>query len=350
MKRLLPFFLTLLGVTHGFELAQINEPSADRWMYSFNSTPGSRPAGSVFSALPSPNSGVSDRFGQIIMRFPLTSAGIPALLGVTNYRVHRLTLRATVYSNQGFRYDGTADSWQSVATPTTHPDTDLGRPVELFGVGFRNGWTATSFQENSAHGSSAPGQRNAFALGFSQTASARDVSDNVSQGFDPLPWAIGTCNLPAGTSVPEETVMSFTIDLNRPGVRDYVAQAMHAGFIWLSLSSLHPAIQQSGEFADFHLKESSLHTLLGGFAPQLELEYEIPNPSPQLTRNPQSQLTTLQWQALPSYRYQIQHSADLRPGTWVTKHTVSPTAVQVLQWQETQTSSRAFYRILRTKL
>jgi hypothetical protein len=350
MKRLVFLCLYAIGSIRAQQLVEIDEPSADRWMYSFNSTPGSRPAGSVFSALPSSNSGVSDRFGQIIIRFSLAKAGIPTQLGAANYRVRRLVLRATVYSDRGFRYDGTADSWQSVLFSSTHPDADLGRPVELFGVGFRNGWTASSFQENSAHGGSAPGTRNAFALGFDPSANSRDVSDNVSQGFDPLPWAIGTCVLSPGTLVPEETVMTFSVDLSRPGVHSYITQGMNAGFIWLSLSSLHPAIQQGGEFADFHLKESPVHELLGGFAPTLELEYEIPHPSPRLTRNPQTQAVTLQWQGLPTYSYVIQRSPDLTPGSWTTRHTTTFASSQNAQWQETHAPTRAFYRIIRTKL
>jgi hypothetical protein len=350
MKPFLTLSILLLGAIHAQEQVKINQPSADRWMYSFNSTPGNRPAGSVFSALPSPNSGVSDRFAQILLRFSLANAGIPTHLGSSNYRVRRLILRATVYSHRGFRYDGTADPWQSVISPVTHPDADPGRPVELFGVGFRNGWTASSFQENSPHGSSTPGLRNAFALGFKPNANPRDVSDNVTQGFDPLPWAIGTCFLSPGTLVPEDTVMTFSIDLTRPGVHAYIAQAMNTGSPWLSLSSLHPAIQQAGEYADFHLKESPLHELFGDFAPSLELEYEIPHPAPQLTRNSQTQTTTLQWQGLPNFSYTIQRSPDLTPQSWITLHSTSYPTLQNAQWQETFSPTRAFYRIIRTKL
>ena len=349
MKPLLVFLLGILSTAFSNEIVHINEPSADRWMYSFNSTPGSRPAGSVFSALPAANSGVSDRFGQVIMRFPLAAAGVPTQLGEGNYYVQRLILRATIYSHLGFRYDGTADPWQSFGSSPTQVDIDPGRPVELFGVGFRNGWTATTFQENSPHGSSTPGQRNAFALGFDAAANPRDVSDNVTQRFDPLPWAIGTCNLISGTLVPEETVMEFRVDLSRPGVRQYIHQAMNVGFLWLSLSSLQPAIQEGGEYADFHLKESAAHQLLGDFAPTLELEYAIPHPSPTLTRNMQTNTVTLAWQALPSFRYVIQHSTDLSPNSWVNQHTITPTTVQRVQWQQTNAANRAFYRIIRTK-
>ena len=59
-----------------------------------------------------------------------------------------------VATDLGFVYDPTTDPWQCfVATtdPNYIPDVDLGQPVELFGVGYRNGWSVSTFLENSPY-------------------------------------------------------------------------------------------------------------------------------------------------------------------------------------------------------
>ncbi len=348
MKTKLFFFWALSQMFTSGQSVFIPQPSADRWMYPYNSSPGSRPVASTFSALPSLG-GVSDRFGQMLMRFHTATAGIPAGLGAANYRISKVVLRATTFSEQSFRYDPTPDPWQSYAVATM-ADADVGRPVELFGLGFRNGFTALTFQETSPYGGSAPGGQNAFALGFTPAGQARDVSDNVTQKFDPLPWAVGTCAGHApGAWVNADTTMEFTVNLHVPGVRQYIAQALQDGVLWLSLSSLHPAIQQGGEYADFHTKESPLHDLDGNAAPSLEIEYEIVLPQPTLTRNPLTGVVTLQWPALPGFTYQLQKSTTLLSQSWQTIHTVTSVSTAPQQWQGVSHENKAFFRIIRTR-
>src|SRR5690606_34938609 len=148
------------------ETVKLTEPDADRWMYFSNSTPGKRAQAATFTALPADDT-FDDRFGFYLIRFA-TSEVLPAGLPLEYYRVKRASMTAVIGVEMLFSYDPTPDPWQSIGTPTvpaTIADEDPGRPLELFGAGFRNGFTAANFTESSAHGGSNPGIRNAFPFG-----------------------------------------------------------------------------------------------------------------------------------------------------------------------------------------
>lgn len=300
------------------QLIRFDQPDHDRWFYPHNTTPGTRPQASVFSALPM-SGGLDDRWGFFLLGFD-TFDLLPLNLPPDCYRIRSVKLTATVGTHENFRYDPTYDSWRTYATTTRDAevaDADIGRPVELSGVGFRQGFTARTFTEISPHGSSNPGMRHAFPLGYTTVGEARDVSSNVTMQFESVPWAIGQAPIAAGSLVPEETRFSFDLNLNLPGVTRYLQQSLSLGRLWFSLHSMHPAFEQGGEFASFYTKDDIGHELFGGLAPTLELEVEIVHP---LNLQINGQQVTLQWPSYAGNRYVLQASPNLSPGSWQNLH------------------------------
>lgn len=311
----------------------IPEPSADRWMYPSNGTPGTRAQASTFSALPS-SGGVEDRWGFFLIQFD-TSSTIPAGLSPESYRIRSITLTATIGQDETFDYDPTPDPLTSYGTPSSiasTPDADIGRPVELHGAGFRNGFDAGTFLETSPYG--APG-RNAYPLGFSGDGTPLDVSWNVTDGFESTPWATGTTSdVEPGDLVPIDTVFDFQIDTSLPGVTPYLQQALSEGALWLTISSLHPAIQEGGELAAWLTRDDALHQIFGGYAPSLTLEVDLRVP---LTLSRSGTTNHLTWPTFDGFDAELQASPDLDSWTPIPHGDGSAT--------ETTSASKRFYRI-----
>jgi hypothetical protein len=238
----------------------IGSPSLDRWMYPFNATPGSRPTAPTFGAVG--EDGFDDRDAQFLIGFDTASVA-PAGLGVGNYAVGSVTVTATVVTGGAFAYDGTADPLASYGAGGT--DADAGRPIELFGVGYRNGFTRQTFAENSPFSPAGPGEavRNAFAADYVAGLPV-DVSNNVSgtgatAPFEATPWAVGHTSLAAGDLVPANTTFSFELDLNDPDVLAYVRDGLNAGDLRFTLTSLHAAaLGGSASFPNFYTRENAL--------------------------------------------------------------------------------------------
>lgn len=326
---------------------RISEPSHDRWLYPSNSSPGMRTQASTFSALPDDES-ADDRWGCFLFAFN-TNEVIPPGLPASCYRIKFVEVTATIGQDRLFLYDATYDSWASCATPSRPafpPDTDPGRPLELHGTGFRGGFTAFTFQENSPYGSVTKGERNAYPLGFTTTGSPRDVSNNVHQQFETSPWAIGANgSLTPGEMVPVETTFRFTLNLDLPGVRRYLSESLSAGKVWFTLSSLSPAIQQGGEFVSYYTKESMEHQFFGGFAPSLSIETEIDHPL-SITRSGNNIIVS--WPEFSGFTYTLETSTELLEETWLPIMTNHATAKGTGKYQATQTSpatGRRFYRL-----
>lgn len=326
------------------EPAVIDEPSQDRWMYPSNSTPGMRGQASSFSALPA-SAGVDDRFGFFLLAFD-TNGLVPAGLPAGDYRIRSLTLTATIGQDRLFRHDPTADPRESFATPAVAAgieDPDPGRPVELHGAGFRNDFSAADFTETSPHGPGGPGERNAYPLGFDADGLPRDVSNNITNGFDARPWAIGrAADLEPGDEVPFDTPFRFEVDASRPGVARYLAEGLSAGRLWFAISSLHPATQQGGEFVSWYTRDDSSHLLFGGLAPSLELEIGIRLPL-EITHAPE--LVTLRWPALPGVRHTIESNPDPGAGTWEPIGQYDAESAGPVEYELSAPDRRCFYRI-----
>lgn len=338
--------------------AQAMVPAADRWMYPFNASPGARTVASTFSALPE-GGGVDDRFGQFLIKFNTVAAGIPAGLGVENYSPLRVVLTAVIAPSENVAYDPSQDARQTYG-PSATADSDLGRPLELHGTEFRNSFTASNFLENSAFGSSAPGARNAYALGISHTGVARDESHHVTQGFDGRPWAIGKIfvkpqgstdwiELAAGEVIPTYAHAIFELDLTLPGVSGYVKQSFHQGFLWLTLSSLHSVIQQAAAgYPAYFTKEHPEQALYGDVAPSLDVEYALPLRVEAFRHD--AAVSEIRWNGSPGFSYQVQASSNLELGSWsnITPSPLTTALPGTLRLEIPELGASRFFRIART--
>ncbi len=250
-------------------VSEFDEP-LDRWFYPFGGNPGFETVASVFAPLTAQGFDPSfdNRDGQMLLGFD-TSAAVPAGLGPPQYEVLSAVVRVTVESHLTFQYDPTPDpygSWLPPADPGFAPDPDPGRPVEIFGSAFRCDYTAATFPENGpfCDGCSCfppnvcVSVRCAYPIDFGAGCVPRDVSNNVTQAFDPIPFGVGMSkDLLPGQGVPLDTVLEFQVDVENPCVQAYLQDAMDEGMIDLLVASIFPsAQQQEGTFPKFYTKEN----------------------------------------------------------------------------------------------
>ncbi|MCC6229101.1 MAG: hypothetical protein IT432_07740 [Phycisphaerales bacterium] len=243
-------------------------PTLDRWVYPFGGQPGKEYVIPIFGAIEIP--GFDDRDGQGLFGFT-TSAQVPAGLPVARYRIVSATLTLTVAVDNQFQYDPTFDSFRTVlqhSDPLYLADADAGKPVEVFGVGYRNGWTAQTFGETSTFGGApivppSEGARNCFSAIFDSNGVATDVSRQVRQRFDVTPMATGTiANVAPGAWVPVGSKVVFDLNVCEPTAQDYLKKNLADGQVRLMVSSLFPAQGGpdggSGAYSAYYTKESPL--------------------------------------------------------------------------------------------
>lgn len=283
------------GVTAGeFRLAP-PKPSLDRWVYPFNFQPGTRPVAPTYGSF-------DPRFDTRDAEFMLgwdTGSSVETLAGPKRYLIRsaRVTLTsvAPVPPTKPFVYDPTYDSYTTYMTnpPLAAVDSDPGRPVELFGVGFRGGFTTETFKEDSAFGPLGPisgdtisiGTRNAYAAVVGREGTLIDIANHVGQRnpgwtnapFEIAPWAVGsTTQALPGEEVPDGAKVTFALDLGDPLILGYVQRALDEGRLRLMVSSLSPAGQSTpggtgagggGAYPWWATKENLLYD-----APALEID------------------------------------------------------------------------------
>lgn len=272
-------------------------PTMDIYMYENASDRGARGDLGTFGGPVGASNGNDDRFGQGIFGWNTVAGGIQAGLGVNNYVITKVTLRMNQIDDFGLIYDPTYDSYRTYLPqisgqndPDFLPDTDAGRPMELYGLGLRNGYTelavsgsisGTRYGEGSPFGSSGEHTRNAYAWSPASPRPDHDVSENVTDRFESAPFAVGNIpGLNAGDFVAGDTTVVFEVNLANAGVSDYFRDALNNGQLGLALSSLHPTSFNGstggGVFPRFSTSESPVPFLI----PQLEIEYTvIPEPS-----------------------------------------------------------------------
>jgi hypothetical protein len=114
-----------------------------------------------------------------------------------------------------------------------------GSPVELFGAGFRGGYTALTYPKAgpfSSSGSPAYTNRNVYATGFDTNGVLVDVSNNVADDgtneisfpFEVAPFAVGqTANVAVGECMPEGCQLTFDLNLDDPLIYGYVQRAFN---------------------------------------------------------------------------------------------------------------------------
>jgi hypothetical protein len=247
------------------------DATGDRWMYPFNGAAGFETTASVFGAPANPS--FDDKDAQYLLDFD-TSGGIAAGQGATNYVITSATLTLTLKpeGQQGaWNYDPTYDPYASHLPGGV--DVDAGRPIEVSGVAYRNGFTTASFTETSAFsppGAPAPGARNAYASDWASGV-ARDVSNNVREGFDTNYWGIGTIDgLAPGALVPGGVEVVFEIALT-PDVIAYLQTRLDGGEVDLLVSGIFPAVQGgAATYPRFQTKEG----LAAGVA-RLDLDVQV---------------------------------------------------------------------------
>ena len=282
---------TLLCVcaTAGIVFAQpfagtINNPTIDRWSYPFAGQPGSELSASTFAALQ--QAGFDDRDAMFYLAFD-TGSLVPTGLGSDRYVVSSLRVTAWISADNQFEYDPTFDSVTTSFEPTQAgytPDTDAGKPVELFAAGFRNGWTALTYLENSPFSpfpSFPPreGVRSVFAAVYDDAGVATDIGRQVRQGFEAVPMAIGRNEaLSPGQPVPAGTPLFFDAGTARDADHAYLARAFDAGRVTFMISGLHAAAGGPGggtgnpNYPVFFTKENAVAQAAGYIA---RLEFDV---------------------------------------------------------------------------
>lgn len=257
----------------------------DRWMYPFNGSPGNRLSASTFGA---PRlEGFDDHDSQFIVGFR-TDGFVPTGQAPGAYRVIAATVYATVSNEAQFHYDPTYDPQntyenQEGSYPGLVPDADLGRPVHLWGIGYRDGYSLQTWTEMSPFGFNPtvpPAQeaRTAFSAVFDASGTAIDISNHLKAEIDRTPLGIGRCDtVTPGDFVPADSTFAFEVDLCDPGTRAYLAQSLAAGELRFGITSLHPASGGPGggtgdpSYPIWYTRENPIAQLLG-FQPRLEIE------------------------------------------------------------------------------
>lgn len=254
------------------------QPSLDRWNYPFNQSMGTRWTAPVFSSYLETDffEGFDQRDGQLHIGFE-TQEHVEPGLGPAAYEVTGAQVTVMTATNNSFHYSLTLPKWQWYRPPD---DPEFLCPIEadpcppgnavipppalkLFGTGFRNGFDALSIQETTAYSPFGPfgqGHRTVHPIDFDGAGNARDVSNNVEDGFDPNPFALGVTNAIAlGQPVPVDTTFTFEIDVNDPHIQQYLREGLDLGVLHFVIATLHITEQQTGGSApEFYCKENPL--------------------------------------------------------------------------------------------
>ncbi len=279
----------------------VARPTLDRWMYPFNFQPGVRVVAPTYGSF---DPRFDTRDAQFLLGWD-TAVLVATNAGPSRYLLRSATVILTSVAPlppvRAFVYDPTHDAYFTYVTnlPNSTPDADPGRPVELFGAGFRGGFDAESFKEDSAYGPLGPISsgnvsivtRNVFAAMHGEAGGLIDIANNVGQlntnwtaePFEVRPWAVGaTTQVQPGGEVPDGTPIRFEVDFQDPLVRGYFQTALDMGRLRLVVSSLSPAGQSTpggtgagggGAYPWWSTKENLLYA-----APRLELSGTVVGP------------------------------------------------------------------------
>jgi hypothetical protein len=382
------FLIQLLGMgailLQGLEAKaaafEILEPAGDKYMYPFvddSPTQYKRDYASTFGAYGSiddPRFNFDDRDGQFFLDFDTASFVQPGQ-GASNYQIARLSITVVYLASQNsFQYYD--PSFDLLGTYSgLFSDTDLGRPIEIYGVGYRQGWSRSTFNEDSPF-QSAPSssifdpqsdwnrKRNAFAIDFDASGQPRDVSNNVEEAFETNPWAVAYSPgyidsedvywedpLDPGEGLVEGRVLRFDLNISSPKIREYLQEGLNAGRIHLMISSLYGAVQEdSNGILKFYTKDTS--PILGeALAPRLQAEVILssagapPVPKVSVSR-PNSSTFRVSFETQTGYQYVVQSRDSLASGNWTPKSQAYVGNGQVQAFDDSDVNpARRFYRV-----
>lgn len=267
----------------------------DRWMYPFNATPGQRIQAPTFSAIAEEM--FDERDGQFLLALNTEAAGIPKGLSPAAYAINRLSLQLTEAVGE-YPYDATFDDYKThlLSGPLAAADLDAGRPLELYGAGFRNGFaelgwpdgahstTAPVFSAGSPFGKLGKSTRNVFAAdstGADVSNSFDSLHDGVN-GYNTQPFAIGLASqddqpLAAGSLVPAGAVYRFDVDVRDPAILTYVQEGLSRGQLAFVVTSMHTT-GELGQGAAYPNLATANHFAFAG--PQFEIQWEAAETTP----------------------------------------------------------------------
>ena len=246
-------------------------PNIARWMYPFNGEVTNRIDASTFAAFgyigDNPLGSFDTRDGQFLLGWNTSSSGIPTGRGATHYSINYVLVTLTI-SGEGdqYAYDDQQHPYTSYFPPNTN---NLTSPVELYGVGYRGGYTnasnvfvpysATNFQQGTTFFADPNAgdytNRTAYAACYNTNGVLVDVSDNVGDdgtneiptAFEVTPFAIGqNVNFTVGELMPTGSQLTFALNLDDTNVVSYIQQGLNQGNLNFMISSLVNASYISG--------------------------------------------------------------------------------------------------------
>lgn len=292
------------ALTAHADTANWAEPDIDNWFYINGSGGGARdtaPSWGEFAlnvagdAFVEGTSLAPSRAGMMMIAFEtndqVTSGFSPSQYSITSVT---LTVRMEDATAGSLPLNTATVTPAEILTEAIQSNVSADKPIEIFGVDFRNGFegfalgdnqTGLRFQE-SFNGYFAAGY-NAYPITGDGNGNFVDVSNNITGGFSATepsgttspfaatPWATGeVAGLVDGQTVPNDSTFDFQIDLNQPGVIEYLQEGLADGAVGFFLSSLQPAEELGGTTAypQWYTKENNSGEAA---APTLCIEYSI---------------------------------------------------------------------------
>lgn len=372
-NRVIIALVTLLAFASMAEATPVTiEPAGDKYMYPFiNDSPddgGSRrdygSAFGAYGAIDDPSFNFDDRDAQFFLDFS-TQALAPAGQGAAKYCVLSLTVTLVVENEGGFFYDPSFDPLSTFLDPGT--DSDFGRPIELYGVGYRADWTRDTFNADSPFQSILSSsvldpkgdwnrKRNAFAMDFDASGAPRDVSNNVEENFETNPWAVADSPgfigredgiyvesaISPGTLMPEGRVLRFQVDPKNTRIAAYLQDALDSGRLHLMVSSLYGTERQSPSIPRFYSKEIGLPEL----TPQLTAEVLV---MPDTTIEKVANGYRVHFDTISGQTYQVEYRDSWSTGGWLRQGSPRQGTGQNLTHEDTTAGSsptgNRFYRV-----
>jgi len=331
--------------TEAMALVQ-DEPAHDRWGYPFNATPGTR---AVASTIGAPEEGGRSRHGLFILGFD-TAPALEAGRDKAAYEI--VSARVTLMTSSNFEviYDPSLDpvfSYLSSDHPQHAADEDPGRPLELFGAGFRNDYNPLTWTETEAY---APpgGERNVYPVVWTAEGAELDASMNVNGDapYEVEPFAVGSiADLAPGAPLPFDTPVVFEINLDHPGARAYLQHGLHLGRLVFAVASLHGGGHGVRTFPEYYTRDSLI-----GDAPKLELTVRLQDAPEVLTlaAAPGPHPGTLRFPAAEGASYGIRWSADLKSWHLIRDPALTTPEPGVAEWvDDAAPDQKRFYQVYR---
>jgi prepilin-type N-terminal cleavage/methylation domain-containing protein len=306
-------------------IAEWSAPDIDSYFYKHFSFGGQASYGPTWSHfetnpqgefVPPQESVGASRHSQLLLAFETDKPDpivpkIPSGLPPSRYNVSSVTVTLKLYDSAGLApIQYSTDTLSIAEIKTKLASGTAAWPVEMYGVGMRAGYSEFEFGTNNFGG---PGlEENAVAYPFfsnwyiaypivgnaAQSDQYLDVSNNATGGFsatasgnvtapfEVTPWAIGQTNLTPNEAnppaVPDNSVFTFALDLNQPGVREYVQQSLSDGGLGFFVSSLHQSEQGggAGSYPYWFTKESQFPGPAAPAPATLRVVYDIVNEFP----------------------------------------------------------------------